>query len=303
MTLLSRQEELSMTGRYCNLGNRRRLTGRTRLLRLSSLSIAVILASPFATSMAVRAGSLDRPGHSESVGDVQSSGAGATADVAAVDTRVEDPPFSAGVVFYGLGAANLGPNRAEGVVFREPLPVGTVFDRIEVRSSGGVLLAVPVSTPAVGESGEIVCTLGAIDPDDYISVFIWLTVVAEPGSVLMNTHEVRSDTPDPNQENNTLTIELPVPYPPVVDSIKTLIEEGKPFRIRIEGSNFEATSTGFPVILIGTESIYWEKRKVTAGSIVLKGGDKLKRLFPRGEAVPIVIINFSGGQTTAWFVR
>lgn len=61
---------------------------------------------------------------------VRNSGDGVSADVAADDTRVEDPPFSAGLVFYGLRAANLGPNRAESVVFRDPLPNVTVLDRI-----------------------------------------------------------------------------------------------------------------------------------------------------------------------------
>lgn len=280
-----------------------RLNGLTALQCAAFVLVVLATASVIAAPMLLLFSPMAVSAHTRTPAGIPRLGDVENADVAAVENRVEDPPFSAGLVFYGLGAGNFGPNRADDVTFRDPLPVGTVFDRIEVRSSGGELMDVPVSTPAVGETGEIVCRLGAIDPDDYVNVFIWLTVVAEPGTILINTAEAQSATPDSDPENNTLTINLPVPFPAVVESIKALQEEGRPFRIRINGSNFESTSGYYPAITIGSESLYWEKRRVTADRIILKGGDKLKRLFPRGVAVPIVIVSASGAQVTVWFAR
>lgn len=85
--------------------------------------------------------------------------------------------------------------------------------------------------------------------------------------------------------------------PPLVESIQ---KKADPFRLKIRGTGFQEGAT----VTIGASSSPWAKVSI-AGSTTLtvKGGDKLKDLFPAGQAVVITIRNPDGGEAVTSFTR
>ncbi len=79
---------------------------------------------------------------------------------------------------------------------------------------------------------------------------------------------------------------------PVVTGISVLKD---PFRLRIDGSGFQA---GIKVF-IGDEAVSWSDLVFKNGEkLILKGGKNLKRLFPKGTIVRLRLLNPDGGETT-----
>lgn len=86
--------------------------------------------------------------------------------------------------------------------------------------------------------------------------------------------------------------------PPVVDSVTALAKPGKPFRIKITGTNLQP---GVAVSIGGTP---WGgvKRKSETQLLLTKGAS-LEALFPVGRPVDILVVNPDGGVARATFTR
>ena len=73
-----------------------------------------------------------------------------------------------------------------------------------------------------------------------------------------------------------------------------------PFRLKLTGQGFEQGAKAF----IGNNMTAWEDLQVESPrKILLKGGNDLKALFPRGNLIPIFIVNPDGGSVSTDFRR
>ena len=82
---------------------------------------------------------------------------------------------------------------------------------------------------------------------------------------------------------------------PVIDSIEQLSD---PFRIRINGSNFQSGVK----VYIGTDQWSNVTRSSNGTRLTLSGGG-LRSKFPRGQAVAIKVVNPDGKFDTRSFTR
>lgn len=80
----------------------------------------------------------------------------------------------------------------------------------------------------------------------------------------------------------------------------TVTKKADPFRLVLSGANLRK---GFSVY-IGDSSAAWEKTQFVDGTkVMLKGGNSLKKLFPKGEPVLIRLFNDDGRGTEITFTR
>ncbi len=88
--------------------------------------------------------------------------------------------------------------------------------------------------------------------------------------------------------------------PPVVESVSGLVQSGKPFRVKITGSNFQAGA----LVYIGESSTAWPSVKSKGSTqLLLRKGATLEAAFPAGVPTDIRIVNPDGGAVTVTFTR
>ena len=88
--------------------------------------------------------------------------------------------------------------------------------------------------------------------------------------------------------------------PPVVDSVTGLVSAGKPYRVKIVGSNFQSGAA----VYIGGSSTEWANLKRKGDTqLLLRKGSALEAVFPAGVATEIRIVNPDGGVATVTFRR
>lgn len=88
--------------------------------------------------------------------------------------------------------------------------------------------------------------------------------------------------------------------PPVVDGVTALTQPGKPFRVRIVGSNFQSGA----LVYIGGSPTPWASVKRKGESqLLLRKGAALEAVFPVGAPTGIRIVNPDGGVVTVAFTR
>lgn len=135
------------------------------------------------------------------------------ADLVVTNSGAPNPVLAGGNITYTQTVNNNGPQPALNVVFSEAIPSGTTF----------VSLATPAgwtcTTPAVGASGNISCTLPSNDPST-LSTFTLVVKVgaAVPsGTTISDTDSVSSGVNDTNLANNTATVNILVAAPASAD--------------------------------------------------------------------------------------
>ena len=135
------------------------------------------------------------------------------ADLVVTNSGSPNPVVPGGNITYTQTVNNNGPQPALNVVFSEAIPSNTTF----------VSLATPAgwtcSTPAVGASGNISCTLPSNDPS-VLSTFTLVVNVgaAVPsGTTISDTDSVSSGVNDTNLANNTATVNTLVATPSSAD--------------------------------------------------------------------------------------
>lgn len=229
---------------------------------------------------------------------------GDDADVSVTERQFRDPPFYRNTFFYGYAVCNGGPADASEIVFRDLIGSDATFLGIETLDSSGHSIQIECVTPQAGQSGVITCTIPSIMADDWVFVFVYVTPNVAAGDSVSNTARADSQTGDPDPSNNELTIVNYVPYPPVLESASFSVRDDGALRVRIEGERFYFGSSTYPLVLLGTDEQRWSRlRHVSESLLVLKGGEKLKLLFPKGVPVPIRIVNADGGEVVATLTR
>lgn len=229
-----------------------------------------------------------------------------TSDISVEERTFFDPSFDSGFFFYGLAVCNNGPDVVESVTFTNPIPEGTVFGALQGKTSDLEDIDLPCLTPQPGEQGTISCTLGPINPNDWVFVYLYLRVTAEPGALVTNIASAQSPTSyDPLPDNNSLVIEHGIPYPPVLYSIRSVTTSGK-YRLRIHAGNMDDNTAfpEYPLVYIGVGEPPWPlRRRKDLFRLFLTGGNGLKARFPKGVPVPLRIVNRDGGFIATTFTR
>ena len=118
------------------------------------------------------------------------------ADLAIEIGDLPDPVMVNNNLTYTLTVSNNGPDPAQGVTVTDTLPAGV--DVVSVNASQG----------SCGAGNPITCAIGSIAPNGQATI----TIVVKPTATgsITNRANVRSDTPDPNESNNTATQETRV---------------------------------------------------------------------------------------------
>jgi uncharacterized repeat protein (TIGR01451 family) len=122
------------------------------------------------------------------------------ADVA-VSVTASSGPVAPDVGFsYDVNVINNGPSDASSVVVTDILPSGVTF--VSATSDQNV--------SPTESNGVVTLTLTALDNGASANLTIDVTPTAAPGSTLVNSASVTSQTADPNSSNNTATLSTPV---------------------------------------------------------------------------------------------
>ncbi len=121
-----------------------------------------------------------------------------SADLSILKTASPSPVLVGGRIEYLLTVSNAGPSPAENTVVTDILPTG--LTDAEISTDNGMTWlpfdgTASVGTLAVGGS---------------IQLLLRARVPASTAESLVNTAIVASDTPDPNPDNNTFTVDTPV---------------------------------------------------------------------------------------------
>lgn len=116
-------------------------------------------------------------------------------------TKVVDQPSAVpgDVLTYTLEITNHGPDTAEAAMLTDTVVLDNLT-ALEYSLDGGVTWN--------GWQGQL--ALGNMAPGDTITMLGRGTVMLLPGSVVVNTAVVSSQTPDPNPDNNSATVNVPV---------------------------------------------------------------------------------------------
>ncbi len=220
--------------------------------------------------------------------------ANATANLGVTLTASPEPVRSGQQLTYTLTVGNLGPNAAGDVIAAVGVPSGTSF--VSATPSHGNF-----SPPAGAGIGYFFA--GRIANGFAETLTLVVRVTASPGETIENAATVVTTAVDPAGSNNTASVASDVisgAGPPVIESVASLISAGKPYRIRITGTNFQE---GIEVF-IGSDAVPWPnvKRK-SETRLTLKGGGTLKARFPAGVAVPIRVVNPDTGEDSTTFAR
>jgi uncharacterized repeat protein (TIGR01451 family) len=134
-------------------------------------------------------------------------------DLVVTNSGSPNPVVPGGNITYTQTVNNNGPQPALNVVFSEAVPSGTTF--VSLASPGSWTC----TTPAVGASGSISCTLPSNDPN-VLSTFTLVVQVASAtpsGTTISDTDSVSSGVNDINLANNTATVNTLVAAPASAD--------------------------------------------------------------------------------------
>ncbi|MFD7976088.1 hypothetical protein [Streptomyces sp. NPDC059071] len=122
-----------------------------------------------------------------------------SADLAIAIKSAPNPVAHDQNLTYTLTVKNNGPTAAEDVRLDDTLPADGEF--VSAISTHGSCVV-----PPAGSTDTVTCALGDLAANTSKAAQIVVTVRANAGTTVVNTAKVSSDTPDPNQINNTATV-------------------------------------------------------------------------------------------------
>jgi len=172
--------------------------------------------------------------NSASVTTIVSAATGA--DLRVTNSATPNPVVAGQNISYTQVVSNAGPSVAATLTFTETLPANTTF----------VSMATPAgwscSTPAVGASGTITCTIAALAVGGSATFQPVLKVAAgtAAGTVISDTASINSATPDPNPTSNDATANVTVATATQADLAVTASASPNPV---LDGNNITFTET------------------------------------------------------------
>ncbi|HZM87895.1 MAG TPA: HYR domain-containing protein [Blastocatellia bacterium] len=125
------------------------------------------------------------------------AGGGPVSDLQITKSDSPDPVVSGANITYTIVVINNGPDTDLGATFTDIIPVGTTF--VSLTSPGSC------STPPVGATGTVTCSLGALPPGGSAAITLVVNVNAAPGGTITNTATISGTSSDPNPINNSAT--------------------------------------------------------------------------------------------------
>jgi uncharacterized repeat protein (TIGR01451 family) len=216
-----------------------------------------------------------------------------SADVQLTLTASPEPVASGHVLTYIFTVGNLGPNAAGEVVAALGVPAGTRY------LTATTLQGHYVPPTAVGAGYYYP---GRIPAGTAAMLRLDVLVEAAGGTTIENAGAVTTTAYDPVATNNTVAVTTHVAsgvVPPDITNATGLVVAGKPYRIRLDGTNFQ---TGLSVY-IGTDPTPWPSVKYKSATRLILKGSALKSRFPRGQMVQIRVVNPDTGSDTIQFTR
>ena len=221
--------------------------------------------------------------------------AAASADLRVTLECTPEPVYTGQQLTYTLRVANLGPYLAGDVIASLNVPEGTRF----VSYHANVGHYVPPHNTGIGYF-----YIGSVGYPFSTGPNLTLVVevVAAGGATIVNSAAVISTAPDPVSANNTAMVTSHVItgiVPPDITTATGLVVAGKPYRIRLDGTNFQPGLR----VYVGTDSAPWPSVKYKSATRLILKGSALKSRFPRGQMVQIRVVNPDTGSDTIQFTR
>lgn len=124
-----------------------------------------------------------------------------SADLGVTNSDSPDPVIAGNNVTYTQVVTNFGPANASTVTFSQPVPPNTTFQSISAPAGWSC------TTPAIGATGNINCTIAALASGSLSSFAVTVAVNAgtPSGTILTDTVSISSATVDQNPGNNSAT--------------------------------------------------------------------------------------------------
>jgi uncharacterized repeat protein (TIGR01451 family) len=172
--------------------------------------------------------------------------------------------------------ANAGPNDAAGVTLTDAVPSGSTFAGWE-QTSGPQFNC---TTPAVGGSGTISCTIGILPGVAGQSISAAFDLTLNTSSPVTNTATVSSTTTDPRPENNTSTFPSAARF--TIDDVR--VSEGNAgtraavFTVHLQPANPTLTATVDYVITATSATEGVDFIIAAPGTLTFGPGDTVKTL-------------------------
>lgn len=138
------------------------------------------------------------------------------ADLAVTATDSPDPVSQGNNITYTQSVTNNGPAVETNATFTDVIPTNTTFVSL-VAPSGWTC-----TTPAVGATGTVTCTLNtgqtiAVGASVNFPLVVQVTPGTAPGTTITNTPTVTSTVGDPTSGNNSVTLTTTVASPTQAD--------------------------------------------------------------------------------------
>jgi len=104
---------------------------------------------------------------------------------------------------YTINVKNFGPSTAAKVLVNDVLPANTTFYRAQ--SNVGSF-----TTPPKDQNGPVTWYVGDMPANTQQEAQLTVTVIIKGKSTITNIAKVKSTNPDPNEDNNTASIQVTV---------------------------------------------------------------------------------------------
>jgi uncharacterized repeat protein (TIGR01451 family) len=235
------------------------------------------------------------PGDEATSSTTKSVGRGsASADLSVILTDFPDPVARGALLDYSIGVQNSGPDPASNASLTTSIPAGTTFHQLITQPGSGW----SCSTPAVGATGSVSCTIGSLAPSQTaFTLFVRVDTDLE-GTSLTQSIAVDSSTPDPDDGDRSASTTTQVVGPgTTLSASKTasgqfrpggvvtyqivVTNQGPGVQPDLVGNEFldilpagltlqsASASSGTAIANLGPNSVTWNGSLVAAGSVAI----------------------------------
>ena len=138
--------------------------------------------------------------------DTETTTVGVSADVGVTNVASTPTAINGDPISYTITVSNAGPSDAASVALNNAIPANTTFTSLV--APGGW----SCSTPAVGGTGTVTCSITSLAAGASAVFTLTVTVdAAAPPTMIVDTANVTSTTPDPTPGNQAATASTSTP--------------------------------------------------------------------------------------------